>query len=1211
MPTPQQLRDRLLKKLKELFQLDQPDLDFGFYRIMHAKSKQVEEFLDKDLLKIVADAFGQASVPRKAELQAAYEKAIQTAKEFGAANPEETEPVKKAKAALDALKDTVNSEGEVYDHLYRFFERYYEDGDFISRRYYTRENAGKAAPYAIPYNGEEVKLHWANADQYYIKTTEYFSNYTFDLTQSAEIRAMKPEERLLNSIPENPVYVHFHIVEATEGEHGNVRATEATKRYFIIHKEKPVEISDAGHLTINFEYRPDPEKTGQEGTWRSKRNNEAVETVLDFGLQIADLSEEELAAKFGLQSKINNQKSKISDSILDFGVQIVDLSEEELASKFGLQISNLKSKISNYFRLLKIPAPTESDRNRPLLAKYINQYTARNTMDYFIHKDLGGFLRRELDFYIKNEVMRLDDIENAEAPAVESYLAKIKVLRKIAGKLVDFLAQLEEFQKKLWLKKKFVVETNYCITLDRVPAELYPEIAANEAQHDEWVKLFVINDIEPDTTGNPGYAKPLAVDFLKANNKLVLDTKYFDDAFKALLIAAIESFDDQCDGLLIHSENFQALSLLQKSYLGNVKTIYIDPPYNTAASEIAYKNSYKHSSWLCMVNNGIQLAKPLLSSSNGVICCTIDDFEHKIFSQVIESNFGEITGTVAIRIKPSGRPIPNGFAISHEYAVFAKTNPTFPIARLEYNEEQRLRYRQIDEKGRYFWEMFRKAGSNSNRENRPTMFYPFYLKCSSGKLRIPKMEFDTITQRYSIKEDLAEGEIQIFPIKDDGTDGCWYFGLERAIEITDEFKAEIQETGLYRVYYRRRPNEGIQPTTLWFDSKYSATEHGTALLKAIFGEQETFSYPKSIHAVSDCLAVTGILNSPKGNVLDYFAGSGTTGHAVINHNREDDGKRKYILVEMGDYFDTVLKPRIAKVVYSANWKDGKPILVNNGQSTINNKKVGSLVTDHCSLFNGISHCFKYLRLESYEDTLNNLRFDENPVRDKALASKTELKEDYMLRYLLDVETRDSQSLLNIDAFADPTAYKLKVKKPGTDEYVVRNVDLIETFNYLIGLRVNHIAMPQEFTATFKRLEDPEVPKEQKTKLVVDAKIRQLTISNEQLTMKDGNCSLITDHCSWWFRKVEGWVPKDPQNPNNDQREKVLIVWRKLTGDLEKDNLMLDEWFQKNRISTRDFEFDTIYVNGSNNLPNLVQEGDTWKVRLIEEEFLKRMWEAEG
>ena len=139
----------------------------------------------------------------------------------------------------------------------------------------------------------------------------------------------------------------------------------------------------------------------------------------------------------------------------------------------------------------------------------------------------------------------------------------------------------------------------------------------------------------------------------------------------------------------------------------------------------------------------------------------------------------------------------------------------------------------------------------------------------------------------------------------------------------------------------------------------------------------------------------------------------------------------------------------------------------------------------------------------------------------------------------------------------------------------------------------HSSVPQTFQATFKRIVDPDLPEDQHTKLVVDGRIRQ----------DEGG--------PWWFRKVEGWVPKDPANPNNGQREKVLVVWRKLTDDIEQDNLMLDEWFQKNRISTRDFEFDTIYVNGSNNLPNLKLDDENWKVRLIEEEFMKRMWNGEN
>ena len=120
MPSVDQLRNRLLKKLYELFQLDQPDLDFGFYRIMHAKAQEVQEFIEDDLLKIVANEFGEISEGHTAELQVEYEKAIQIAKSYGALKPEETEMVMNAKAKLDAAKDTADSEAGVYDHLYRF-----------------------------------------------------------------------------------------------------------------------------------------------------------------------------------------------------------------------------------------------------------------------------------------------------------------------------------------------------------------------------------------------------------------------------------------------------------------------------------------------------------------------------------------------------------------------------------------------------------------------------------------------------------------------------------------------------------------------------------------------------------------------------------------------------------------------------------------------------------------------------------------------------------------------------------------------------------------------------------------------------------------------------------------------------------------------------------------------------------------------------------
>ena len=214
------------------------------------------------------------------------------------------------------------------------------------------------------------------------------------------------------------------------------------------------------------------------------------------------------------------------------------------------------------------------------LEAHLRRYTARNTFDYFIHKDLGAFLRRELDFFIKNEVMHLDDVEHETVPRVEQYLSKIKVIRKIAGKIIDFLAQLEDFQKKLWLKKKFVVETSYCITVGCIPEEFYPEIAANEAQREEWVKFFAIDEIEGDLT-TPGYSKKLKPEFLESHPTLVLDTQHFDVGFTARLLEAIGNLDEQTDGVLFHSENFQALSVMQARYRRQVKSIYIDPPYNT------------------------------------------------------------------------------------------------------------------------------------------------------------------------------------------------------------------------------------------------------------------------------------------------------------------------------------------------------------------------------------------------------------------------------------------------------------------------------------------------------------------------------------------------------------------------------------------------------------------------------------------------------
>lgn len=166
----------------------------------------------------------------------------------------------------------------------------------------------------------------------------------------------------------------------------------------------------------------------------------------------------------------------------------------------------------------------------------------------------------------------------------------------------------------------------------------------------------------------------------------------------------------------------------------------------------------------------------------------------------------------------------------------------------------------------------------------------------------------------------------------------------------------------------------------------------------MFGERNIFNFPKSIYSTEDSIHSI-VVDNLHGTILDYFAGSATTGHAVINLNRADGGNRKYILVEMGEYFDTVTKPRMQKVIYSADWKNGKPQNRNTG----------------------VSQIIKYMRLESYEDALSNIE-----LSDKGNQWSSLFVDEYIIRYMLPMESRDT--LLNVEKFSNPFAYSMKIKK---------------------------------------------------------------------------------------------------------------------------------------------------------------------------------------
>jgi len=745
-------------------------------------------------------------------------------------------------------------------------------------------------------------------------------------------------------------------------------------------------------------------------------------------------------------------------------------------------VAQLTEKVPAAFTQIFSLAPTEKNKKRTLLEKHLNDFSARNTFDYFIHKDLGGFLTRELDFYIKNEVLFIDDINTDNEQAFTTQLSKIRALKQVASKIITFLAQLENFQKKLWLKKKFVISCDYCITLDRIPESYYNEIANNPAQLSEWKTLFDVDIKKQEDLTNEPY--------------LVLDTKFFSQEFKDKLLAEFDDLDEQTDGVLINSENFQTLNLIRNRFKGQVNMSYIDPPYNAQSSQILYKNSFKHSSWLSLMQNRISISKELLHSEF-VYVVAIDEVEQELLGQVLSHEFDHHEKSCLSIIHNATGQQGTNFSYTHEFAYFI-----FPIGGKRIGLENREDNPDI--------RPLRNVSKGSHlRTDAANCFYPIYIKDGEiiGFGDVSNDEFHP--NGINIKRD--DGIIEVYPIDPQGLERKWVFARNSVESIKGELVAKYDKKKEQWDIIRTKTRFNYK--TVWSGSKYSANSYGSRILNEMLPNNK-FTYPKSIHTVMNSIDA-GLNNSKNGLVLDFFAGSGTTGQAVTKLNRRDGGYRKVILVEMGEYFHSVTKPRMIKSVYADSYKNG-------------------IAQDD----KGISWMFKYFNLESYEDALNNLHLKPNQAQQQLLDTNTNMQEEYLLQYMLDVESRDQ--LLNIQAFKNPFSYKLNITE--NNELVPTNVDLVETFNYLIGLHVKRVQR------------------------------------------------------SGAFKTVEGVT---------NSGDKVLVMWRNLE---ESNNEDLNTFVKKMDYNLRDGEFDTIYVNGDNNLANLRQDEETWKVLLLEEVFFTAMFD---
>ena len=338
--------------------------------------------------------------------------------------------------------------------------------------------------------------------------------------------------------------------------------------------------------------------------------------------------------------------------------------------------------------------------------------------------------------------------------------------------------------------------------------------------------------------------------------------------------------------ILIEGDNYHSLSVLNYTHKGKIDVIYIDPPYNTGNNSWRYNNdyiddndSYRHSKWISMMKNRLSLAKNLLNDS-GFIVCAIDHYELFTLGLLMDEIFGESNriGIVSVVHKSEGRNQEKFFGTSHEYMLFyAKNKPFANFNKAVLDEDIQASFDREDEKGLFRLNNYlRSGGGDQNLKiNRPHFFYPIFV---SKDLKDITLEQKT-------------GYEKILPITNSGQERTWKTIKETFLDRLNsgQIIAERDQNNKIQVYEKYRENQVIK--THWIDPKYHAIHYGTKLIENILGGK-MFDFPKSLYLLIDTLKLTTKKDSI---IVDFFAGSGTTGHAVLELNKRDDGNRKFIL----------------------------------------------------------------------------------------------------------------------------------------------------------------------------------------------------------------------------------------------------------------------------------------------------------------------------
>ncbi len=353
------------------------------------------------------------------------------------------------------------------------------------------------------------------------------------------------------------------------------------------------------------------------------------------------------------------------------------------------------------------------------------------------------------------------------------------------------------------------------------------------------------------------------------------------------------------DNLIIKGNNLLALHTLKEEFAGKVKLIYIDPPYNTggSAETFTYNNNFKHSTWYTFIKNRLDISKTILRE-DGFIAIAIDHIELFYLGVIADEIFGRDNriGLVSVVHKPEGRQFANFFSPSNEFMlVYAKNKDIAEFENVVLDKRKESEFNFNDEKGNYKLKNFIRLtdGKYSLRENKPEGFYPIYVSQDLQSFSLtPKTNY-----------------LEALPITDKGVERVWKTSgktfLKKVQDNLIVAKVEDNKVILYEKLFSSQVF-----TTHWIKKEYHSYHFGTKMLEDLLG-RKAFSFPKSLYTVYDTIK---LMSNTNDIVLDFHAGSGTTAHAVLELNKEDDGNRQFILVEQINEHIDICNERIQKVL---------------------------------------------------------------------------------------------------------------------------------------------------------------------------------------------------------------------------------------------------------------------------------------------------------